>query len=277
MMNTAGIEETKADTSMNSASKTTETPKEKGTAQKESMTQRDRESLAAQDEASRAADEHTLLSWTGCYDDQCWIHKSEKDGSGWYPKKPKAKKRKSTQPKETNTAEGSRKSLNMMNSGQEIEWEEVTEEDWESEIEISENETDEEDSDLPEANDPGPVNFAVVDVTETYVSIVTNCWRLVDCMRECDQDSQHSHPVFDLRLTPKEYVRRITLTYCRDPRCYKELHVHQLGDDVVEMIGLRAITEQNQIKGVVCKASKNGVEMAMRGLTISMASLKVSA
>ena len=31
---------------------------------------------------------HGLLNWTFCYDDSCIIHRSEKDGSGWYPKKP---------------------------------------------------------------------------------------------------------------------------------------------------------------------------------------------
>jgi hypothetical protein len=36
--------------------------------------------------------EHARLSWTGCYDDNCYVHKSDKDGSGWYPKRPKASK-----------------------------------------------------------------------------------------------------------------------------------------------------------------------------------------
>jgi hypothetical protein len=34
---------------------------------------------------------HNLLSWTACYDDQCPMHKSEKEGSGWFPKAPKRK------------------------------------------------------------------------------------------------------------------------------------------------------------------------------------------
>ena len=32
---------------------------------------------------------HAHMSWTACYDDYCYIHKSDKDGSGWYPKKPR--------------------------------------------------------------------------------------------------------------------------------------------------------------------------------------------
>ena len=48
------------------------------------------------EQASKDAHEHSLLSWTGCYDDDCQVHKSEKDGSGWYPRAPKKSKREST-------------------------------------------------------------------------------------------------------------------------------------------------------------------------------------
>lgn len=37
---------------------------------------------------------HANISWTGCYDDYCFTHKSEKDGSGWYPKKPRQRSKK---------------------------------------------------------------------------------------------------------------------------------------------------------------------------------------
>jgi hypothetical protein len=33
--------------------------------------------------------QHAAMSWTGCYDDDCLVHLSEKDGSGWFPKKPR--------------------------------------------------------------------------------------------------------------------------------------------------------------------------------------------
>jgi hypothetical protein len=36
--------------------------------------------------------DHGTLSWTACYDDSCLIHKSEKDGAGWYPSKPRKQK-----------------------------------------------------------------------------------------------------------------------------------------------------------------------------------------
>ncbi|KKO96497.1 hypothetical protein THAR02_11402 [Trichoderma harzianum] len=35
---------------------------------------------------------HDHLSWTACYDDSCLVHRSSKDGSGYYPRKPRAKK-----------------------------------------------------------------------------------------------------------------------------------------------------------------------------------------
>ena len=31
--------------------------------------------------------DHDLLSWTACFDDNCNVHRSDKEGSGWYPKK----------------------------------------------------------------------------------------------------------------------------------------------------------------------------------------------
>ena len=37
--------------------------------------------------------EHATLSWTGCYDDSCPIHRSDKEGSGWFPPGQKEKRR----------------------------------------------------------------------------------------------------------------------------------------------------------------------------------------
>lgn len=34
-----------------------------------------------------AATSHNSLSWTACYDDMCKAHMSDKDGSGWYPRR----------------------------------------------------------------------------------------------------------------------------------------------------------------------------------------------
>jgi hypothetical protein len=41
---------------------------------------------AATGEADR---EHARLSWTACYHDSCSVHLSDKQGSGWYPTKPR--------------------------------------------------------------------------------------------------------------------------------------------------------------------------------------------
>jgi hypothetical protein len=38
--------------------------------------------------------EHACLSWTACYDDHCLVHRSDKDGSGYFPRRPKNKARK---------------------------------------------------------------------------------------------------------------------------------------------------------------------------------------
>ena len=39
-----------------------------------------------------AAISHNTLSWTACYDNMCWVHQSNKDGSGWYSQQNKQKK-----------------------------------------------------------------------------------------------------------------------------------------------------------------------------------------
>ena len=37
---------------------------------------------------TKAKPNHATLSWTGCYDDDCYIHLSDKQGLGWFPKRP---------------------------------------------------------------------------------------------------------------------------------------------------------------------------------------------
>jgi hypothetical protein len=36
---------------------------------------------------------YSEMSWTGCYDDSCVIHFMDKSGAGWFPKKPKNKRK----------------------------------------------------------------------------------------------------------------------------------------------------------------------------------------
>jgi len=40
--------------------------------------------------AERKQKEHDALHWTGCYNDNCWVHDSEKVARGWYLKKSSA-------------------------------------------------------------------------------------------------------------------------------------------------------------------------------------------
>ena len=40
---------------------------------------------------NKAKPNHATLSWTGCYDDDCYIHLSDKQGLGWFPKQPQGK------------------------------------------------------------------------------------------------------------------------------------------------------------------------------------------
>ncbi|RPB14710.1 hypothetical protein P167DRAFT_533704 [Morchella conica CCBAS932] len=37
--------------------------------------------------------QHGSMSWTACYDDSCRIHFSDKEGSGWFPKAPRRRRR----------------------------------------------------------------------------------------------------------------------------------------------------------------------------------------
>lgn len=45
------------------------------------------------EDATLRESNHACLSWTACYEDDCQIHISEKEGSGWYPKRPRKPKR----------------------------------------------------------------------------------------------------------------------------------------------------------------------------------------
>ena len=40
---------------------------------------------------TKAKPDHATLSWTGCYDNDCYIHLSAKQGLGWFPKRPQRK------------------------------------------------------------------------------------------------------------------------------------------------------------------------------------------
>ena len=40
---------------------------------------------------TKAKPNHATLSWTGCYDNDCYIYLSDKQRLGWFPKRPRGK------------------------------------------------------------------------------------------------------------------------------------------------------------------------------------------
>jgi hypothetical protein len=36
-------------------------------------------------DATLTSDDHNMMSWTACYDDECYTHMGDKQGSGWFP------------------------------------------------------------------------------------------------------------------------------------------------------------------------------------------------
>ena len=46
-----------------------------------------------------ADEQHEKLSWTACFKDACSIHRSDKEGSGWFPQGPKCKTKKKQVPR----------------------------------------------------------------------------------------------------------------------------------------------------------------------------------
>ena len=50
---------------------------------------RDRLQATINEEKAEQARNHAMMSWTACYDDYCSVHLSDKQGSGWYPTRPR--------------------------------------------------------------------------------------------------------------------------------------------------------------------------------------------
>ena len=87
-----------------------------------------------------------------------------------------------------------------------------------------EEENEESDSDEWELE---PVKFIAIGATQDYINIVTNYWRAQWCNDDnCDEEGEHGHPVFDPRIKPREYVRRIRLNFCKEPTCKNATRVY---------------------------------------------------
>jgi hypothetical protein len=98
---------------------------------------------------------HALLSWTACYQDDCDVHRSEKEGSGWFPQRKKGKKSK-------RQTEGEVATFFMM---------EVHEEENEDQSEEAENADNKEDEET--------IKFVVVETRRTHLVLVTRWWKKI--------------------------------------------------------------------------------------------------
>ncbi|SLM35925.1 Zinc finger, CCHC-type [Lasallia pustulata] len=83
---TAGMVGQKADTTMGTEPKSSS--QKSPEAQKGPDTEKGH-ARGKKDTPPKTTIPHEFLSWTACHDDYCLTHKSDKDGSGWYPTRPK--------------------------------------------------------------------------------------------------------------------------------------------------------------------------------------------
>ena len=153
---------------------------------------------------------HEWLSWTACYDDSCLTHKSDKEGSGWFPQKPKDKR--------GNKQKRDQESLSMMSAPSGVR------ENQQEEAEISDTESEEEED--------TPLRTVVHEIERTHILISTPLWREVLCQTKCDLGTQHFHVVYDKDTEPKCYARKIRMTLCQNQYCTHgpKIHSHQLGE-----------------------------------------------
>jgi Retrotransposon gag protein/Zinc knuckle len=167
--------------------------------------------------------QHSHLSWTACYDDKCAIHMSDKDGSGWYPKKPRKKR----QAKQT---------LNALVQ--------VPEEPDPWYIDSLEDSDDWEELIEPSTE--------ILAVTANSVKMRTNLWKRIVCEDAfCTQEAQHQHRVYDPEVQPKVVDSTLTIILCQDEDCpYKdqsEKHSHQGGNHQEESGDIVRLDEEAEV------------------------------
>ena len=145
-----------------------------------------------------AEQEHACLSWTGCYDDECLVHKSDKDATGWYPKKPQ---------KTTKAAE------------------------IRARIEASQEPREEQSLNaifkVPQKRVPNSLKY-----DEDYVEMTTKFWKHANCDDpDCELGTQHCHKVYAPEEPPKAIKTKLRLRICRVEGCPDErtgqIHCHQ--------------------------------------------------
>lgn len=245
MMNDeTGMIEKKADTIMEDTSQGTTS------AQKESsLTGGTQEKTPdAQTGASEKTIQHSWLPWTGCYDDSCPIHHSDKESSGWFPHEKKSKRHAKRDPwwakdqeslsimtahetKEESLREQEeiQETRETLDDDKDSDKENLDPEDGEdsAEEEDDDSEWEDESTGLPET---GKASKAVVIRTNRrYIELVTCWWKTVRCEGCKQYDSQHTHAVYDPDTIPKEYVRRLRMRFCTKEDCEMApaIHIHQ--------------------------------------------------
>ncbi|ERF69957.1 hypothetical protein EPUS_08768 [Endocarpon pusillum Z07020] len=179
-------------------------PQRKNWADKKSMGKKGDPKETSQGQLRRSTPEtsHNLLSWTACYDDNCVVHSSDKDGAGWYPRKPR-----------------SHQSLNAL----------FTYNDDEPEYEADNDD-----------EEPGPEAMkSYVEVLEIkkpdYVRLLTNLWTRAECFdQDCGLAAEHEHVAYDPDAIPKEQGKAFTIEFCKKKECpdhdKSEFHAHQGSD-----------------------------------------------
>lgn len=181
---------------------------------------------------------HALLSWTACYDDDCRIHYSEKEGSGWFPKKPRSWKRVKKQEIPTLTRENSEEALWWEKEAEKREQREAEQKRIDEENQKSFEDSpwyySEDQESSKEAKDPNPEaelegEVVIIKTTRKYVKLTTDRWERIEC--DCQQwDEPHTHLVYTPGSPKKRWLRILTLDLCWDPGCPygdKKLHAHQ--------------------------------------------------
>ena len=68
---------------------TVETDNNSSLPTQEEVRKEEEEWKASIEKAKKEENSHAGISWIDCHDDECLVHMSEKDRSGWFPRKPK--------------------------------------------------------------------------------------------------------------------------------------------------------------------------------------------
>ena len=171
---------------------------------------------------------HEIMSWTACYNDDCAIHRSSKEGATWWPQKKKRSSWKGPIREESSDSEPVHdiRDLYIMRDDR------LTNQ--EDEEVLADDTDDESDSEVIDARAQQP--YCIITPSRGDLFVITNYWRYGWCNQaSCPHSAQHTHPVFDTKALPKEFVRRMPLTLCRD--CARatdnKIHTHCWDNNVI--------------------------------------------